>query len=124
VIQFQSDIAGKEAVYGEIKKPFAREGFTLCGDWEYDEASFDTILEREEGKTIYLRLPVRVVKGQLDDSKSHLTFGQPFLLRHEVYSSLRGQVQETLLPSGNIHEKNLRIKKARQAIERIMHYLH
>jgi hypothetical protein len=142
VIQFQSEIVGKEAVYGEIKEPFEREGFTLGGNWDYGEAFFDAILEREKGETIYLRLPVHVVEGQLDDRDSRLSFEQPLLLRHVVHtgidkdenllalgampltSSLMGQFQEPAVPDGEIHEQNLRLEKASQAIKRIMHYLH
>lgn len=144
MIPVPSEIEGKEARYGEIEQSFQKEGFVLGGNWEYDSGYFDAALEREEGETIYLRLPVQVVAGELDDSEARLKFLQPLLVRHVVNTeimtnddslsvvdqvlptanSLVNQFQKPLETDGDIHDEQQRLQKAQEAISKIMPYVH
>jgi len=78
-------IEGKKAFYGEIRKEFERLGFVINGNWEYHKAFFDNILAQYEGVTIYLRVPIYVLQGQLDRDDAFFEFGQPFLLKHVMH---------------------------------------
>lgn len=82
MLEFTSRIEGKQAYYGDIRDSFEREGFHLCGNWEYYSAFFDSILSENDGETIYVRLPVYVKRGKLDHADAFLTFGRPFLIKH------------------------------------------
>lgn len=88
MLSVSSDIEGKSAYYGHLRKPFALEGFHLCGNWEYYEAFFDAELHQHEGVTIYLRLPVQAVQGKLDQDDALLEFGKPFLIKHIVHTGI------------------------------------
>jgi len=137
MISIQSEIEGKEARYGDIEEIFSREGFVLGGGWDYFEAYFDCALERDGGETIYLRLPVEVMNGQLDDAGAELKFKQPFLIRHVVNTGLTKdepepttigsvvvQFQPPLESDGEIHNRDQRVEKAKQAIQKLLPYLH
>lgn len=133
MISFQSEIEGKEAVFGEIVEPFAMEGFDLGGNWEYDGGYFDHALEQEGGETIYVRLPVEVTRGQLDDAQANLKFLRPLIVRHVVHTGidddvgsagLMNQFQSPIEKDGDIYNEQQRIEKARQAIQRLLPYVH
>lgn len=88
MLNVTSDIQGKTAFYGDIRKHFEKEGFHMCGGWEYDYAMFDNILLQKEAVTIYLRLPVHVIQGKLDHDDAYLKFDSPFLIKHVVHTGL------------------------------------
>lgn len=88
MLQLTSPIEGKQAYYGHIREPFEKEGFQLSGGWEYNEAMFDSIIMKNDEASIYLRLPVRVIKGKLDREDAYLHFGTPFLIKHVVHTGL------------------------------------
>jgi hypothetical protein len=143
MIPVPSKINGKEVIYGEIEEAFTREGFVLGGNWDYYEGYFDNPLEQNEQETIYLRLPIQVVAGQLNDADARIKFGQPFLVRHVVEIGVDTEVdplplidqipgQATFLVNqfqtpdekdGEIYNKQERIEEAKEAIERILPYL-
>jgi hypothetical protein len=144
MIPIDSQIEGKEAVYGDIVEPFRQEGFELGGNWEYDNGYFDSAIVREKHESIFLRLPVEVVDGELDNEDARIKFQQPFLVRHVVEGgvdtefdplplidqlplqafSLVNQFQTPIEKDGDIHDQERRKEKARLAIERIMKYVH
>lgn len=143
MIPVPSEIEGKEAIFGEIEESFQKEGFILGGNWEFDSGYFDTALEREGAETIYLRLPVQVVSGQLDDKEARLKFQQPLLVRHVVntgimeeedpltvvdqmmptVNSLVNQFQKPLKTDGEIHNQQQRLQEAQRAISKIIPYV-
>lgn len=142
MITVPSEIEGKEARYDEIEDPFAKEGFVLGGNWEYDSGYFDAALERDGGETIYLRVPVQVVDGELDDGNARLRFQQPFLLRHVVHTrnfsdsiplvdqlpgqlnTLVNQFQTPAEVDGDIRDVEQRVEEARAALSRILPFVH
>ena len=136
MISIQSEIEGKEARYGDIKEPFSQEGFVLGGSWDFDGGYLDCELDKEEGETVYLRIPVKVVQGQLDEADARLRFLQPFLVRHVVNLGISDgeseggplesafvQFQTPLETDGEIHHQDLRIDKGKKAIQRIFPYV-
>lgn len=143
MIPVPSEIEGKEATFGEIEESFQNEGFVLGGNWEYESGYFDAALEQEGGETIYLRLPVQVVKGELNDKEATLKFLQPLIVRHVVNTkmtyddslplvdqmplatnNLVNQFQKPLEVDGDIQNEEHRIQEAQAAISKIISYLH
>lgn len=137
MISFNSEIEGKEARFGDIEDVFAEKGFVLGGNWEFDGGYFDTEVDGEYDETVYLRLPVQVVQGQLDEAEAKLRFLQPLLVRHVVNTGLAEdepepgtlgssvvQFQPPLETDGEIHDQDKRLEKAKDAIQRILPYLH
>lgn len=86
MLKLTSDIEGKKAFYGHIREPFEKVGFQLSGGWEYNSAMLDAIIMQNDAASIYLRLPVNVIKGKLDREDAYLHFGQPFLIKHVVHT--------------------------------------
>jgi len=81
-------IEGKRAFYGEVREDFESLGFVINGNWEYHKAFFDNILSQHEGVTIYLRIPIYVLQGQLDRDDAFFEFGEPFLLKHVMHTGI------------------------------------
>lgn len=71
-------IEGKRAFYGEVREDFESLGFVINGNWEYHKAIFDNILSQHEGVTIYLRIPIYVLQGQLDRDDAFLSLVNHF----------------------------------------------
>ena len=65
MLQFDSKIVGKEIGFGYLRDKIANRGFTIGGNWEYYKGSFDSVLWKEAGETIYLRVPFIVTSGSL-----------------------------------------------------------
>lgn len=99
MLNVPSEIEGKEATYGDVLKGFEKEGFYLCGGWEYDSAYFDSILHQDGEVTIYLRLPVQVVQGKLDDPDANMKFGQPFVIKHVIHTGIVENEDDATIPN-------------------------
>lgn len=137
MLSIPSDIEGKRGYYGDLCRPFEDAGFHLCGNWGYYNAFFDSALHRNEGTTIYLRLPVRVVQSKLDRGEALLEFQRPLLIKHIVhiglieddsdYSALDtvglNQFQEPLDPDDRIKQEDKWRSVGEQAINRIRAHL-
>jgi hypothetical protein len=141
MLAIQSEITGKRVKYGEIKDLFESEGFVLGGNWDYKGGYFDAVLAHEGGETFYLRIPVKVVDGALDDLEAELVFGEPLVLKHIVHtgveeeqvqhpfldetgvSALWNQFQPPLDPDDIIENKEKWMQKADEAIAKVMRYL-
>ncbi|MBO8173354.1 MAG: hypothetical protein H0Z33_15905 [Bacillaceae bacterium] len=80
----ESNIEGKQARYGDIRKKLEEEGFVLGENWDYQAGFLDGVLKQEYDNTLYLRIPVEVVEGELDSDDALLRAGTPFLLKHRV----------------------------------------
>lgn len=138
MLSIPSDLEGKRALYGDFHRDFEKEGFHICGNWEYYHAYFDAVLHQQEGVTIYVRLPAKVVQGKLDQEDALLEFGRPFLIKHIVhigivegeadYSALNAigldQFQAPLDPDDRIEQEGKWRRAGRQAISRIEGYVH
>src|SRR5690606_3359132 len=68
MINLETDLEGKQMSFGFARKKLKEYGFHIGGNWDYDRGMFDGILNRENGETIYLRLPFHVLEGELDRS--------------------------------------------------------
>lgn len=136
MLSIPSAIEGKRAYYGTLCKPFEDQGFHICGSWEYYTAFFDSILHQNEGITIYLRLPVRVIEGRLDHADALVQFERPFLIKHIVHTGLDSdpdlgaftaiglnQFQEPVDPDDKIKHEDLWRQAGEQAINRVVQYL-
>ena len=119
MIQLQSDIEGKRAYFGVVRQLFDLNGCSFCSNFDYDQGKFDSVLWRDGGETIYLRIPINVLEGALDHSNAYIEFGTPYLIKHVVnlgldydeHSLLTGttgltQFQEPLDKDGYIRDKS------------------
>lgn len=133
MLEIPSTIEGKRAYFGDFCDRFEKEGFTLCGGWEYGYAYFDAIVHQREGITIYLRIPANVVEGQLDQLDALLEFGRPFLMKHvmnigltedEDFSLLDtvgfNQFQKPLDPDDRIEKESKWRSVGEQTLERAL----
>lgn len=88
LLLLETAIVGRQATYGLLRKQICKYGFSIGGNWDYDRGSFDVILWREGGTTIYLRAPFTVVEGELDCHDCIIRFQKPFLIKHIVNTGL------------------------------------
>lgn len=118
VIPLDTTIEGKKAYFGETRRLLKKYGYALCGNWEYDRGKFDTVLWREGGETIYLRIPFTVLEGNLDENRAYIEFNQPYLVKHVVNVGIDwnesalltvagfAQFQKPLDPDGHIDNRS------------------
>src|SRR5690554_2136143 len=118
MLYLETDIEGKQMTFGEAQMELRKHGFTLGGGWEYNYGFFDGILHRESGETIYLRIPIKVLKGELDRKDAWIEFKQPFVIKHIVHVGLDKdsnsliaatgfeQFQKPIDTDGYIHDKS------------------
>ncbi|MET3576644.1 YugN family protein [Bhargavaea ullalensis] len=100
MLKLDTVLQGKQARYGEIEPIMSEHGFTLSGNWEYEEGMFDGILNREGGETVYLRMPFDVISGTLEHPDTLLAFGQPFVIKHVVNVGLDHDESALLASTG------------------------
>ncbi|MGX9136202.1 YugN family protein [Rummeliibacillus sp. JY-2-4R] len=133
MIQFDSIIEGKKAYFGYIRDVFQSYGCSFCSNFEYHEGKFDSILHRQDGETIYLRMPFRVIDGELDHRSAYIQFGRPFVIKHVVNLGLDydenslmtattglSQFQDPIDKDGNIRDKSRWAKAGEEKIERML----
>lgn len=82
MFNIQSEINGKKAYFGYVRKIFDSNGCSFCSNFEYDQGKFDAVLWQNDGETIYLRIPFNVLKGALDHPKAFIEFGTPYVIKH------------------------------------------
>ncbi|MFC3041746.1 YugN family protein [Virgibacillus xinjiangensis] len=135
MLKLETEMEGKKAYFGDVRKIFKRNGYTLCGSWEYDGGFFDGVLSREAGETIYIRIPFHVLEGELDRDEAYLEFGTPFVIKHVVHLGLDkdeqsllaatglNQFQEPLDKDGQIKDKSKWEMEGEQAIGAILDYI-
>ncbi|MUV38258.1 hypothetical protein JNUCC1_02094 [Lentibacillus sp. JNUCC-1] len=133
MLELNTDLEGKQAFFGPAFSMFKANGYSLCGNWEYDRAYFDGMLWREGGETIYIRLPFHVVSGLLDDGGALIQFNKPYVIKHVVNTGLDrdgnalltaagglSQFQEPLDRDGQIRDKSRWETEGEQAIDYIV----
>jgi len=118
MIRLETDIEGKQMSFGYARKTLKKFGFIMGGNWEYDSGMFDSMMHREGGETIYVRMPFRVLEGELDRKDAWIEFEKPFVIKHVVNVGLDNdpnslltatgfnQFQEPLDKDGYIHDKS------------------
>ncbi|GKV70039.1 hypothetical protein NCCP2716_25370 [Sporosarcina sp. NCCP-2716] len=100
MIALKSSIEGKMSIYGDALKLFNAEGMDLGGGWEYDHGTFDSILYKRNETTIYLRVPFKVLQGELDGNNAVIQFGTPFLIKHVMNIGLDEEESATMTVTG------------------------
>lgn len=100
MISLQTPIEGKRSYFGYMQKELKKFGFFLCGAWDYDRGKFDAILWREQGETIYLRIPFHVLNGELDKSDAYIEFRTPYIIKHVVNVGLDRDADSLLSATG------------------------
>ncbi|MFJ5621257.1 YugN family protein [Peribacillus loiseleuriae] len=84
MIQLQTEIEGKRAYFGAVRDIFHSYGCSFCSNFDYEQGKFDSLLWRDGGESIYLRVPIYVLDGALDHSSALIKFGTPFVIKHVV----------------------------------------
>ncbi|MDA3130212.1 YugN family protein [Aliibacillus thermotolerans] len=84
MFHLDSELEGKEGTFGAIFSPLEKIGFHLGDNWDYDHGSFDALLWREKGESIYLRTPFDVMEGELDHFDAIIQFQRPYIIKHVV----------------------------------------
>ena len=84
MVPLDSELDGKILDLIHSKNELERLRFTYGGNWDYEHGSFDRFLDDE--RTVWLRLPFRMVQGQMDadeeDTEARFRFDRPYVLRH------------------------------------------
>ncbi|MFJ8264196.1 YugN family protein [Rummeliibacillus sp. NPDC094406] len=133
MIQFESRIEGKKTEFGYIRDIFEPFSCNFCSNFEYHEGMFDSILYREDGETIYLRMPFRVIEGELDHYSAYIQFGKPYVIKHVVNLGLDydenslltatggfSQFQDPLDRDGEINDKSRWVKAGKEKINQML----
>lgn len=132
MIELQTDLEGKKTSYGSMLDHSKALGYSLGGCWDYHKGCLDSILWREGGETIYLRLPFSVLKGELDRPNALIEFETPYVIKHVVNTGLDkdtnslvsatgfSQFQDPLDKDGQIKDKNEWEEFGEEAVSRIM----
>ncbi|MEK3934863.1 YugN family protein [Sporosarcina sp. FSL W7-1349] len=134
MLKLQTSLEGKAALFGDVHDKFSKDGYRLGGNWDYDKGCFDSVLNREEGETIYLRIPFTVEEGRLDDYGATIAFQTPYLIKHVVNIGLDhdesslltasfNQFQEPVESDGHIEDKTKWVDIGEQAVEQLSNYL-
>lgn len=132
MLRLETGIVGKEAHFGYLQDQIRDRGFTIGGNWDYDNGCFDNILWSAGGETIYLRVPFNVTEGELDDYDARIRFKTPFVIKHVVHVGLdfdenslldatgASQFQTPLDKDGNIEQKNKWVHEGEKVIEEVI----
>lgn len=133
MLKLNSVITGKRTYFGIAREVFESHGCSFCSNFEYHHGKFDSILWGEGGETIYLRIPFKVLEGELDHSKAYIEFGTPYVIKHVVHVGLDydensllttitglNQFQEPLDKDGLIREKSRWVLAGEQVVERVL----
>nr|WP_275899473.1 YugN family protein [Bacillus piscicola] len=130
-----TSLEGRQHYFGQTQEIFDRLNYELGDNWDYDNGCFDTILERDGGETIYLRVPFHVLDGQLDSRNAYVEFQTPYVIKHVVNLGLDeggdalasasgfSQFQEPLDKDGNIIKEEKWAEAGREAVEVIEQYI-
>lgn len=133
----ETDIAGEQMEFGDARNLLKDHGFTLGGNWEYHYGYFDGIIHREheQGETIYIRIPFKVIKGELDHHRALIEFEQAFVIKHVVNVGLDrdanslldatgfSQFQKPLDKDAHISNKNMFVEFGEEAVGDILNRL-
>lgn len=77
--EITSSLTGKQGIFDAWRETLREENFNLA-NWDYYNGYFDRQLD--EKSTVFLRLPIDTIEGQLDEPDAVVKFGVPFVLKH------------------------------------------
>jgi hypothetical protein len=79
-----SSLTSQVQEFVPFRSTVAEQGFTLGGNWDYLNGSFDYALD--DANQVWLRLPFKVIHGNLDseteENDAKIRFGEPYVLKH------------------------------------------
>ncbi|MCM3629215.1 YugN-like family protein [Paenibacillus glycanilyticus] len=85
MIPISSSLEARQQAFTDSRDWLQQHQFSLGGNWDYTNGSFDRALD-EENK-VWLRLPFEVTNGSVvdvtADTNAIITFETPYVLRHE-----------------------------------------
>lgn len=87
MIEIPSRLEGKTFQLFYLEEQLKPLGYTIGGNWDYDQGSFDYKIDDEVGYQ-FLRVPFEAVDGQLDARGVTVKIGRPFLLSHKYQTGL------------------------------------
>ncbi len=93
MIPMNSVLEGKTIELSIMEDKLRQLGYSYGGGWEYDHGYFDYKIDDEDGY-LFLRVPIKAVKKELDADGAIVEIGQPFMLSH--------MYQAGVDPEGNI----------------------
>ena len=132
LLQLQTELEGKMAYFGDMQDRIASLGYSIGSNWEYHKGSFDSVLWREEGETIYLRIPFVVMEGELDQAEAHIKFQTPYVIKHVINIGLDNdensltsatgfnQFQKPIDKDGHIENKNRWEHAGEQEVKKVL----
>ncbi|WP_028562011.1 YugN family protein [Paenibacillus pinihumi] len=95
MIPLSSKLESREQEFVEIMKMLEEHQFSLGGNWDYHQGSFDRYLD--EAHKVWLRIPFDVINGNLDDqteeNDAKIRLGQPYVLKHVYNEGLDPEAQ-------------------------------
>ncbi|MBE3593575.1 MAG: hypothetical protein IMX04_00855 [Candidatus Carbobacillus altaicus] len=129
-------IKGRTLMFGHLKTALEPLDFHLNGGYTYTWGSFDRALFSNIEETYYLRIPLEVMDGALDEAQARVRLGQPFIQNHVVetaeahapmhplfdaagLSALWNQFQSPVDVDGPIADEDRWTKEARRILEKV-----
>ncbi|WP_188206565.1 YugN family protein [Alkalibacillus aidingensis] len=98
MIALDSGIENQAYSFEDIENILKRLNFEVGGNWEYDHAYFDCLLNNDEHEYAFLRIPVSTEIGIIGEKNAHVRVGKPFVLVHRYedgidHDSISGNIQ-------------------------------
>lgn len=87
MIPIPSKIENQQFYLSELEDQLKPLGYSIGGGWEYDHGNFDYKID-DGYSYLYLRVPFKAIKGELDRPGVLVELGQPFLLNHQFERGL------------------------------------
>ncbi|GAF14507.1 hypothetical protein JCM19046_3851 [Bacillus sp. JCM 19046] len=81
MIELESSIEGLTVKARELESLLQPLGYSMGGNWEYDHGCYDYKISEEDGYT-FLRLPFRVIEGEVGSHDAVFEINRPYLLHH------------------------------------------
>ncbi|MGO4370871.1 YugN family protein [Paenibacillus sp. MCAF20] len=126
-----SSLESIEQNFNEARAVLEQHQFTLGGNWEYSNGSFDRALD--ESHKVWLRIPFDVVTGYIDsettENDATIRLGKPYVLKHiyqegndpeasiRTFGAMFDQFQSPSNPDAPVEDRW--ITRAKQAITEV-----
>ncbi|WP_438311262.1 YugN family protein [Sporosarcina sp. FA9] len=132
MLKLKTALEGQQANFGIVSECISELGYHLGGNWDYENGCFDHTLCREDGETIYIRIPFVVTNGELDQYDATIKFETPFIIKHVVHIGLDqdenslldatgfSQFQAPIDTDGQIDNKSRWMHAGEDAVKKLM----
>jgi len=111
-----SSLPGTRGTYGYFQGALQPD-FTLA-NWDYEHGYFDCMLD-EQGM-VYLRLPVKVLQGELDSPDAWLEMGTPFVIKHVYQTGVEQDLVNASVATALVNQFQEPVDKDAQVEDRWM----